>query len=434
MKSYLLRNGKVWQNDGFISADVLTQGDKIIAIKESIAHPSAEIIDCNGSFVLPGLIDMHVHSGEKTGNFSLSEEEKDTAMSALNGGITNIGTFITETEQDDLISLLAKRKKSAAKLPVSVHFHLTPVYSDPSIIEKLDNDSYTLKFYTTYRQARLYSSYQQIERWMEALKSNKITLLVHCEDDYLVNSYSDQHPFIKPFDHTKRRPEMVEIEAVARVLDLAVKHSYPVHIVHVSTPRAAELIHEAKKHAPVTCETAPQYLLLNEDLLKGRDGQLYLCTPPLRCETTRGKMAELAQDNYFDAFATDHCAFTEKIKNDRQKDLQNIPQGLAGTGALFPILMEDFYSKGLLSLHQIITRLTVNPAKIFNKYPFWGEIREGSAANLTVVKINKEAVKKYDVIPSLSATTNQWKGRKTSVNIKATLVKGIRRHVKKSLY
>ena len=78
------------------------------------------------------------------------------------------------------------------------------------------------------------------------------------------------------------RPKEAEIKGIAEVLKIATKHQARVHIVHVSTPEGVELVQRARREAPVTCETAPHYLWLNNSWLQKPDGHRWLCTPPLR--------------------------------------------------------------------------------------------------------------------------------------------------------
>ena len=105
----------------------------------------------------------------------------------------------------------------------------------------------------------------------------KKRLLIHCEDDEIISEYSERYPFHKPSDHCLRRPEKAEIRAVDKVLNLSIKHHYPIHLVHFSSPQAALLIQQAKKEADyITCETTPHYLLLNEEVLNDRRSSLAL--------------------------------------------------------------------------------------------------------------------------------------------------------------
>ena len=200
---------------------------------------------------------------------------------------------------------------------------------------------------------------------MEDLAGLKPRILVHCEDDAVIDQASAAHPFKTAWIHTLQRPELAEAIAVERVLDLAVRHDHPVHIVHVSTPGAAMLIAEARHHNPrITCETAPHYLLYDEEKLKKPDGHRWLCTPPLRSEESRGLLVELLQDGVFDIIASDHCPFKPADK-DRHKDTPaKVPMGLPGLGSLFPSLFESLVERGLIGLETLVDLCCRRPAEL----------------------------------------------------------------------
>lgn len=313
--------------------------------------------------LVPGLVDFHVHVGERIAGFQLRDGFADLSKVK---GLAGIGVFVTEEASDPLSVKLARMRKDAARnYPGKVFWHLTPVQT---VIEDLipllaaDTD---LKFYTTYKPAGLYRSYAEIERWMQDLEGIQPRMLIHCEDDEIVSESSEKHPFRQPSDHCLRRPELAELKAVERILELAVKHDYPVHIVHVSAPRGALLIREAKKHCPkITCETAPHYLLRNEKRLQGKNAHRWLCSPPFRSEESRGLMVELAADGYFDLIASDHCPFSNDIKDMYQNELPKVPCGIPGLQSMISDLYFALVLKGKLSPEQLIRLTMTSPAAL----------------------------------------------------------------------
>jgi dihydropyrimidinase len=426
---FILKDGDVLLENGFQRCDLLIREGKILQIGEKLTAGYVSEIDCRGCYLLPGIIDMHVHTGEAVNNISLAEDEELTVRSCLQGGVTTIGAFITETVKDRLPEAYQTRNERFEPYPINVNWHLTPVISSPDSLEELFRLGCSMKLYTTYRSAGLYSSYAEIGEMLNILSSisrslNRphIPLLIHCEDDRTVEEKSDSIPFKTPFDHARRRPETAEIRAVERVLGLALDNNYPVHIVHVSSPETALLIREAKKSLPVTCETAPHYLLLNEKRLQEKDGHRWLCTPPLRSERSRGLMLELAQDGIFDTFATDHCPFSKSDKDRYAEEPIKIPLGLAGTGALLPILYEKLVESGKLSFEKLLERITVNPAKIMQLYPKKGVIRTDSDADLLVLETGEKPSE--SIKPSLASVYNQWAGENSSLNIRDIYLQG----------
>lgn len=314
----------------------------------------------------PGLCDFHVHVGERIAGYQLRDGFRELDSLAATQGLRAVGAFVTEEEGTPLKDKLRRMQNDAAtNFRGHVQWHLTPVYSSPEEVASLLREGCDLKFYTTYKSAGLHSSYQRIERWMRELSGLKPRLLVHCEDDDAITQASADHPFRTPFDHTLRRPESAEVIAVERLLDLAVKHEHPLHVVHVSAPRSALLIRSAQAHNPaITCETAPHYLLRNEDTLRGNNAHRWICTPPFRSENSRGQLVELLQDGYFDILASDHCAFTNADKDRFRDTPEQVPCGIPGVESLFPSCYSALVNTGLISLDRLVELACVRPAQL----------------------------------------------------------------------
>jgi dihydropyrimidinase len=414
----LFINGLIWQGKSFDKLDIAVEDGVIAALEEHLYEPYSGIVDCQGAHIIPGMIDMHVHVGEKVGGFDLADNWASLSKLASDCGISAIGAFITEWSDSEPMKTLSGLYKQAlfqAEMDFKhqVHWHLTPTVSGVKVVYPMLEKGCDLKFYTTYKQSGIYCSYDKIANWMMELSDLKPRMLVHCEEDEIVNSMSAYHPFHHPFDLTKRRPELAEIKAVERVLDLAIRHDYPVHIVHVSSPKSAVLINEARQAAPVTCETAPQYLLLNETLLQREDGHRWLCTPPLRSEQSRGQMIELLQDGLFDAIATDHCPFTTADKDRFKANPEQVPSGLAGLGATLPLMYENLVKTGKITLENLMPMLIDNPARIMKLPAECYEIKTGLKTGLYAIR--DSAGKKKAVRPSLSDTPNPWIGYSTTL-------------------
>jgi len=417
----LLKDGLIWKTDGFDKQDILIEQGLITSIEKTVQDSSAEIIDCNGAYILPAIADMHVHVAEKVCGLDLADDFTSLSRLADKCGIAAIGAFVTETsdnpKKQKTLTAQYKQAKSIAQKDFKhqVHWHLTPTVSEVQDTIPLLKEGCDLKFYTTYKPHGIYSSYKDIARWMKDLKDIKPRMLIHCEDDEVVSVMSAFNPFHRPFDHTKRRPEMAEILAVERVLDIAIQHNYPLHIVHVSAPEAALLIKQAKKSAPITCETAPHYLLLNEDKLREIDGHRWLCTPPLRSEYSRGVMLELLQDGLFDAIATDHCPFTKADKDLHYDNPGQVPVGLAGLGATFTLLYETLVKPCKLPLDKLMQLISANPAKLMNLYPRYGAITVGAKAAFIVLQ-QEPLQNAVPIIPSLAETHNLWQDFSHTIN------------------
>jgi len=311
----------------------------------------------------PGYTDFHVHVGERIGGNELAEDFGDLAKLCQSRGLYAIGVFVTENQDNRLDDKLSQmRERAAREYPHPIFWHLTPVTSSiPEVAKVLSHDT-DIKLYTTYRQAGLYSSYEQIERYFVELPQSRF--LIHCEDDEVIEQHS-QGSFAEPIKHCLRRPEEAEIIAVERVLDLAVKRNVALHIVHVSSPHSLMLINQAKWHNPkISCETAPHYLIYNEERLLQPNAHRYICSPPYRSEGSRGLLVELLQDGMIDIIASDHCHFHDEIKDKYKDDLYQVPCGIGGVDSIYTMMYGHFVQSGKISEEALNRMLIDRPLQL----------------------------------------------------------------------
>lgn len=386
----LVSGGTVWTEDGSRVCDVLVEEGRIAGLVAPGVVSDAEILDASGLQVLPGLVDMHVHVDDSIGAFELADTFPSASRVAVGAGITTMCAFATQ-RAGETIGETARRY--AAKVPgrslCDVYFHLTPIGEawDWAALQGLMECGWrTIKLYTTYREAGLFSSWDLLARVMRRLTVSGGRVLLHCEDEAVLR---DQDPgrvdLTEALSHTLLRPELAEVTAIRRAVALALETGCQLHVVHVSTADGVELIDSAREHRLVTCETGPQYLWLDSSRLSGETGHRFLCTPPLRSGATRERMLKHAVAGMFDAFATDHCPFRRVDKDASGGDFRSVPNGLAGLGALPGLSWELLGVRHALDLAELVQRLSTGPARLAGLYPRKGVIREGSDADVVVV-------------------------------------------------
>lgn len=429
MNSILIKNGLVCFEDGVRCADVFIRGEKL---SSSFASSAAdETINAEGCYVMPGMIDIHTHLCDKIGNLKLADGyETGTRIAVLNG-ITTLYNFITQSRNKSLRDSIEKAsEKAKGNSYCDYCWHLTPTAAGEGKIEEaeeaIEKGFRTFKFYTTYRNAGLYISYDELEKIFARLGKHDINFLMHCEDNDIIKAESEKKfDFTKPFTHTLLRPKRTEIKAIGNVINAAMKYNVKLHIVHVSTAEGAELINKARGKMRITCETAPHYLFLDDDLLKKENGHRWICSPPLRDKENVKEMNEKARQGYFDIFATDHCAFMKNDKDDgffsKVPDIRNVPNGIAGIGAL-PHLTFKLYSDNFQhGIFELSRRLSANPAKITGIYPKKGVIRVGSDADLVILDASGE---ERGIKSSLSDVYETYPYEKTKLNFKYVFIRG----------
>lgn len=426
----LIRSGTVCLADGPAVCDLLVEDGRIARIAKvgeiDPAEDPGSVVDASGLVVLPGLIDCHVHLEDRIGRFTIADDFQSGTAAALCSGVTTVVNFITQQSGETLEGALRKgvyRGLGASHCDFS--FHLTPTSfseTDWAGIEAIAARGLrTFKFYTTYREAGLYTDYAALGAIMGRLADLGCRVLVHCEDEKVLEAVDASGlDLTSAGSWALLRPAEAEVVAIGKVLDLAAKTGAKVHIVHVSTSAGAELIDGARGRVDVTCETAPQYILLDESILDGPGGHRHKCTPPPRSGKVREAMEGMAVKGLFDLYATDHCPFVRTDKDDFT-DITTVPSGIAGVGALVPLMHGLLVKKHGLGWPELVLRLSENPARLAGLFPRKGTIRAGSDADLVIIDADAP---ERSVASSFADCYDTYRDRTTAVAFKYVFLRG----------
>jgi dihydropyrimidinase len=281
------------------------------------------------------------------------------------------------------------------------------------------------KLYTTYRPT-YYADDATILRLFEAAATVGVLPLVHCENDDLVTAQAEA--LIAAGEtgwrhHGRSRPALAEQEAVQRVLFLADAADCPVHICHCSTALSVALVAEARDGGQaVTCETCPQYLLLDDAAYEGREPWRYVLQPPLREPEERERLWALVEGGAVEMLVTDHCDYTAEQKTARDEFAQT-PGGLPGMETLLSLAYTYGVSGGRLSLPRMVALLSANPARIWGLWPRKGALSPGSDADVVVYDPRPagavEAASLHHV-----AGYSPFEGMRVQGRVRATLCRG----------
>lgn len=313
----------------------------------------------NSVFVIPGLVDVHVHLREP--GFSYKETVKTGTAAAAAGGYTAVCSMpnlapVPDTYENLKVQLDVIRRDAAIQvLPFG---SITRGEFGETLSDMEAMAPYVAGFSDDGKGV------QSEEMMLEAMKLAKSlgkVLSAHCEDNSLLHGgYIHAGRYAARHGHKGISAES-EWGPIARDLDLAAKTGCAYHVCHVSTAKSVDLIRQAKKSGvDVTCETGPHYLLLcDEDLQE--DGRFKM-NPPLRSPEDRDALVEGLQDGTVDMVATDHAPHSAEEKS---RGLAGSLMGVVGLECAFPVLYTGLVETGKLSLEALVERMSLAPARRF---------------------------------------------------------------------
>ncbi|MFL7793895.1 MAG: dihydropyrimidinase [Anaerolineae bacterium] len=426
----LVKGGTLVTPEGTLEADLLAQGERIKAIGRGLSvADDTRVIDAAGCYVLPGIIDAHTHIALDTGIYKTPDDWFVGSRAAACGGVTTVIDFATQFSGQMLREAVDARLEEAQDAVIDYAFHVMvtdlPPGREGKLADLIELGTPSVKLYTTYRP-NYYADDATILRVMETCADLGLLPLVHCENDALVTAQTEALVTADETGwrhHGRSRPALAEQEAVQRVLFLAEAAGCPVHIVHCSTARSVALVAEARDSGQeVTCETCPQYLLLDNAVYEGSEPWRYILQPPLRDPGEPGRLWTLVEAGMVDLIATDHCDYTLGQKT-AQDDFTQTPGGLPGVETLLPLMYTYGVGRGRLTLLQLVTLLSINPARVWGLWPRKGALLPGSDADLVIYDPQPEGVVTAESLHYLAGYT-PYEGLQVQGRVKATISRG----------
>jgi dihydropyrimidinase len=382
----LLRGGRVIHGDRIAREDVLFSDEIIVTVGNDLTPPpSAQIIDCSGKLIFPGVIDAHTHMGIPIKDGHSADDFASGSKTALHGGVTTIIDFTHLGHDQSLMDSVRDRQKLAESCLTDYSVHANISRSEPQLLEEISDvlreGINSIKVFTTYREAGLMLDYHQIEKVATAVADEHGVLLVHAEDDEIIQAARTQldPASTDPFLHGQSRPAKAEAAAVHQLGLISQRTGCHIYIVHLSSKAGLEA---AREYENLFLETCPQYLFHTEDAYHRTDGAMYVASPPLHQE--RDCQALLASlGDGISVLATDHCPF-HRIDKPDNLPYGRIPNGMGGVETLLPVILAHFI-QGEMDLTILARVMAENPAIIFGFSGQKGKIEPGYDADLCVI-------------------------------------------------
>lgn len=416
----LITGANVWCDDSFRLCDVVVSNGMIVETAEKIdadKYPGCKVIDATGKYLVPGLVDMHVHFREP--GYSYKETIKDGSAAAAAGGFTTVCTMPNLNPAPDSPDNLRRQLdiiNRDAIVNVIPYATITRKRMGHELVDYATLAPYVAGFSDDG------TGVQDEEVMRAAMKGIAPTgkiLAAHCEVKALLNrGYIHDGEYARAHGHRGICSES-EWKEIERDIILAEETHCRLHVCHISTKESVELIRRAKERGVlVTCETGPHYLTFcDEDLQE--EGRFKM-NPPIRSRADRDALRQGIIDGTIDAIATDHAPHSAEEKG---KGLEKSAMGVVGLETAFAAVYTTMVKTGLISMERLVEIMSVNPRKILG-LPCSDGIKAGNPADITILDTETEQI--------VDPATFRTKGRATPYagmllqgSIAALLYKGV---------
>ncbi|MCB0452262.1 MAG: dihydroorotase [Aequorivita sp.] len=425
MKAVLIKNANIVNEGKIVKGDVLVQDGRIAEISETISAKSADtkVIDADGSYLLPGMIDDQVHFREPGLTHKANIETESKA--AVAGGITSFIEMPNTVPQATTINLLEEKFDIAAQTSwANYSFMFGGTNDNLDEILKVDPQKVAgLKLFLGSSTGNmLVDDPKTLE---EIFSKTNLLISAHCEDEATIkenlDKYKSEYGEEIPIElHPKIRSEEACYISSSKAIKLAEKTGARLHVFHLSTERETHLFSNKKPLAEkkITAEVCIHHLWFTDGDYKTK-GTKIKWNPAIKTENDRDGLLKALLDDRIDVIATDHAPHTLDEKNNKYL---NAPSGGPLVQHALVALLE-MYHKGKISLEKIVEKTAHNPAILF-QIKERGYIRKGYKADLVLVDLNSPwTVKKENLL--YKCGWSPFEGTIFKSRVTHTLVNGI---------
>jgi len=389
-----------------VKGSLLTIGSEIVDFGAHLKEfpEGAEVIDCGGHLLSPGLLDIQVHFREP------GQEHKETiatgSKSAAAGGVTTVACMPnTKPVVDDvpIVDFIHKRARETAFVNVRTYAAITKAMKGEDITEMgllveagavgFTDDGLPVMNAGVMRKALTYA------------RELGVPVAQHAEDLNLSCGGCMNEGKVSAHLGVGGIPNAAEAVMVERDIILAELTGGQYHVLHISTAEAIDAVRRAKKKGlKVTCEAAPHHFTLTDEAVM-EYRTFSKMNPPLRAEKDRMAVIEGLADGTIDAIATDHAPHDQESK---RVPLASAAFGIVGLETMLPLSL-GLYHKGIMSLRDVMAAMTYKPADIIHVKS--GRLKKGARADLTLIDLGMDWVMEPDQFLSKSKNSpfDAWK-------------------------
>jgi dihydroorotase len=413
-----IRGGRVLDPSAELDArlDVLIEDGRIAALGDDLAPGGAERVDAEGCWVAPGLVDLHTHLREPGQEYK--EDIASGGRAAAAGGFTAVACMAnTNPVNDDpaVTDFILDRARQDAPVRVYPVAAATRGLRGETMTEMVALAAAGAVAFSDDGQTIMNSGVMR--RVLEYSRLVGAPVIVHAEDRTLVGEGVVNEGPVATRLGLPGNPAVAESVCVARDLMLAEATGAHLHVGHVSTAAAVELIRAARSRGVhVTAEVTPHHLALTDEATLGYDTNTKMA-PPLRSAADVRACRRALADGTIDAVATDHAPHAV---HEKEVDFADAPNGIIGLETAVAVVLE-LVRAGELTPLEWVRRMSTSPARILNRPG--GRLAPGAPADVVVVDPGRRWV--YDPAKGFSKSRNSpWAGQELVGRAVVTVVDG----------
>ena len=392
-----VKGARVVKPDAIVECGLAIRNGGIVAVLAPGETVEARrTIDAGGRYVLPGLLDTHLHLG--TAAQSFAEDCASESRHAVTGGVTTLLPFVIT--RGSYFEVLPQMQKDVdAESLVDMVFHAIIIRE--AQIEEIPRMAHefgvrSFKTFMAYKGREISPSGIQgmgddqiFSVFRHVAKIPGGIAIVHCENMEVIDLH--QKPFIAANRQdtaawSDARPVFGELEAIRRMVAFAEAVGIELLIPHMGVGLGSEFLRQKTwGRGRVATETCPHYLLFDKDTDRGIMGKV---NPPLRSAEHVEALWQRLVDGTVDVLGSDHCPFTKAVKG---TDMWSARAGItAGSAMILPVLLSEGVRRKRLTIQRVVELTSANAARLFGLYPRKGALEVGSDADLVIVDLDRE--------------------------------------------
>ena len=416
----LIKNGRVLDPSQNLDkvCDILVEEDVVAKICEVGECTQADkIIDATGYFVMPGLIDLHVHLREP--GFEHKETIETGSKAAAAGGFTTICPMPNtkpSTDSPEMVKWVMNKAKEVSPINIIPVGAVTLGQMGETVTDiagmkakgalAISEDGKSVMNAKLYRDA------------MVTAAKEGVVVMAHCEDKNLVGKGALNAGAVSDRIGVDGITNAVEDVIVARDIVLAAETKAKLHLCHCSTAGSVVLLRDAKAEGiDVTGEVCPHHFAMTEDEISCDDAD-YKMNPPLRSKADVQALQEALRDNIMDVISTDHAPHHA---DEKAKGIAAAPFGIVGSETAVALTVTHLLEEGYITPLQMAAKMSTNPAKVLGIDK--GSLKEGKIADITIINPNEEYVIDKNTFVSKGKNT-PFHGKTVRGKVKYTIVAG----------